>query len=78
MSIQELYEWYAYYSEEPFLADRLETQLATVCLMVSSFGGGKHKHNDFMVRKHEEKQQTLKEFEDDLKAKFMSFAKTVK
>jgi hypothetical protein len=75
MSLRELYEWYDYYSEEPFFADRLEIQMANVCTMVGSFGGSKAKHNDYMVRRKEEKVQSVKEFEDDLKARFMPFAK---
>ena len=75
MSIRELYEWYDYYNEEPFLADRLEIQLATISLMVAGFGKSKSKHSDFMIRNIEKKVQTTKEFEDDLKARFMPFAK---
>jgi len=75
MSLRELYEWYEYYSEEPFLADRLEIQMANVCTMVGSFGGSKAKHSDYMIRKIEKKVQTVKEFEDDLKARFKPFAK---
>ena len=78
MSLRELYEWYEYYSEEPFFADRLEIQLATLCNMVGSFGKSKLKHSDYMVRKPIEKVQTLKEFEDDLKARFMPFANSIK
>lgn len=75
MAVRELYEWYEYYSEEPFLADRLEIQLATISVLAGSFAGSKLKHKDYMIRKQEEKVQTLKEFEDDLKARFMPFAK---
>lgn len=75
MSVRELYEWYDYYSQEPFFADRLEIQMANVCTMIASFGGSKTKHSDYMIRKAEEKKQTLKEFEDNLKARFMMFAK---
>ncbi len=57
------------------MADRLEIQLANVCQMVGGFGGSKLKHEDFMIRKKETKKQTLKEFEDDLKARFRMFAK---
>ncbi len=78
MSLRELYEWYEYYSEEPFFADRIEFQLATVCNMIGGFGKSKLKHEDYMVSKKKEKVQTLKEFEDDLKAKFMPFAKSIK
>lgn len=75
MSLRELYEWYDYYAEEPFLADRLEIQMANVCTMVGSFGGSKAKHSDYMIRKIKEKTQSLEEFENDLKARFMPFAK---
>lgn len=79
MSIRELYEWYDYYSQEPFIADRLEIQLANIGFIASSFGSGKSKYEDFMVTgKKKKEKQTLKEFEDDLKAKFMPFAKTIK
>lgn len=75
MSVRELHEWYEYYSQEPFLADRLEQQLATLSTMVGSFGGSKLKPNDFMIRKPEEKKLTNKEFENNLKAMFAGFAK---
>lgn len=55
MSIRELSEWYRYYSEEPFIADRLEAQLATIGYIASSFGGGKSKHEDFMICKVDKK-----------------------
>ena len=77
MSYQELYEWYDYYSQEPFLADRLEVQLATVCQMVGGFGGSKLKHKDFMISGKRKEPQTLKEFEDELKARFSMFAKKI-
>ncbi len=75
MSIRELYEWYEYYNEEPFLADRLEIQLATISMMVAAFGKSKPKHSDYMIRNIEKKVQTTKEFEDDLKARFMPLMK---
>ncbi len=75
MSLRELYEWYDFYNEEPFFADRLEIQMANLCNIAGSFGGSKLKHSDYMIRKKEEKVQTVKEFEDDLKARFMPFAK---
>jgi len=75
MSIRELYEWYDYYNEEPFLADRLEIQLATVCTMIAGFGKSKLKHSDYMVRKIEKKELSNKELQDRIKAVFMPFAK---
>jgi len=56
MSSRELYDWYEYYHNEPFFADRMEIQLATISLMISAYGGGKGKkptHDDFMVRQKE-------------------------
>ena len=78
MSLRELYEWYEYYSEEPFFAVIIEFQLATVCNMIGGFGKSKLKHEDYMVSKKKEKVQTLKEFEDDLKSRFLPFAKSIK
>jgi len=75
MSLRELYEWYDYYSEDPFLADRLEMQMANICVMVGSFGDSKLNHSDYMIRKIEKKEITLKEREDNIKAMFMPFAK---
>jgi len=73
MSLRELNEWLKYYSEEPFFADRLEIQMATLCAMTS--GSKDAKHGDFMIRKIEKKVQSLKEFEDGLKVKYMPFVK---
>jgi len=75
MSYQELYDWYEYYNQEPFLADRLEIQLATVCQMVGSFGGSKLKTKDFMItKKNDKKNLTKKEYQDQLKNAFMSIS----
>lgn len=67
MSYRELYEWANYYGDEPFIADRLEIQLATICTMIGSFGKSKMKHSDFMIRKQQENKKTL---ESDLMAFF--------
>ena len=75
MSVRELYEWYDYYSEEPFFADRLEIQIANLCNIVGSFGGSKLKHSDYMIRKIEEKKMSPKDLDDKIKAMFMPFAK---
>lgn len=77
MSIRELYEWYEYYSEEPFFADRLEIQMAILCNIAGGFAGSKLKHKDYMITGKKKEKQTLKEFEDDLKARFMPFAKNI-
>ena len=56
MSWREFYDWYEYYNQEPFFADRIETQLATISLIAASFGASKNKrpkHEDFMIRKKE-------------------------
>lgn len=70
MSIRELYEWYEYYSEEPFMADRLEIQLATLSVLAGGFGGSKLKHKDYMIRKQEEKTQSKEEYQNSLKNAF--------
>jgi len=78
MSQRELYEWYEYYSQEPFIADRLEIQLANIGYIAGSFAGAKAKREDYMITgKKKKEKQTLKEFEDDLKARFMPFAKNI-
>jgi len=63
MSIRELYEWYEYYSEEPFIADRLENQLARLSAMVGNFGGSKQQPKEFMIRNVEAR--VLTQEEDD-------------
>lgn len=75
MSVRELYEWYEYYTEEPFFADRIEIQLATISLMIKSFGGGKGKkptHDDFMVRRKEKQILSEKERNKQLISAFSS------
>lgn len=69
MSIRELYEWYEYYSEEPFMNDRVEIQLANIGYMVSSFGGGKSKHEDFMITGKDIKKEIPKPKELEKKLK---------
>lgn len=76
MSYEEFCKWINYYNKEPFAADRQEFQMAHLMQMVASFGGSKTKIKDFMVCKQEEKKQTVKEFEDDLKKRFAIFAVT--
>lgn len=79
MSLSELYEWYEYYSEEPFIADRIEIQLATISNLIGSFGKSKLKHADYMVRKFESKQAGYgKNDTEAIKRMFMSIAKPVK
>lgn len=79
MSFRELYDWYEYYNNEPFFADRIEIQLATLSLMVSSFGKSKAKHEDFMIRKKEKDFVGIhKNDTDKLKAMLLSVAKPVK
>ena len=75
MSYRDLYEWYEYYKAEPFMSDRIEVQLATISQLIANFGGSKLKHEDFMISRKVKKEKTLKEFEDDIKAKFLVFAK---
>lgn len=73
MSLSELYEWYEYYSEEPFIADRIEIQLATISNLIGSFGKSKLKHADYMVRKFESKHIDVNNPEN-IKAMFSGFA----
>ena len=61
---------------EPFFSDRIEIQLATICTMISSFGGGKGqkpKHSDFMIRKsnhNKEKEKTDSEKTEEVLLNF--------
>lgn len=66
MSFRELYDWYEYYNNEPFFADRIEIQLATLSLMVSSFGKSKAKHEDFMIRKKEKEILSKEQYNEQL------------
>ena len=75
MSYRELNLWYSFYNKEPFLSDKIEVQLATISTLIASYGGSKLKHEDFMISHKVKKEQTLKEFEDSIKAKFLVFAK---
>lgn len=70
MSLKELYEWYNYYSEEPFLADRLEFQLATVCNMIGGFGKSKLKHQDYMVSKKTKVEKTKQQKNEEVLINF--------
>ena len=79
MSLRELYEWYEFYSEQPFFADRIEMQLATVCLQISGFGKSKSKHEDFMIcRKRDVKVGFDKNDTNSIKTMLMRIAKPVK
>lgn len=65
-----------HYNREPFSADRQEIQMANLSSIVVGLAGkSKLKTKDFMICKEEEKKQTVKEFEDDLKQRFSMFAK---
>ncbi len=48
VSNAELHEWFDYYNQEPFFADRNEQQMAQLSTMVSSFMGGEAEMIDFM------------------------------
>lgn len=72
MSQRELYDWYEYYSNEPFFMDRIEVQLATVCTMIAGFGKSKAKHEDFMVRKKDKKVLSKEEHQKQLLNAFKS------
>jgi len=66
MGIKEFYKWWEHLSLEPVLVDVVENQLATLCLMVSSFGGAKHKHSDFMLRKEQKPKLSNEEYNKQL------------
>jgi len=51
MTHQELLEWQAYYSLEPFTQDRTEIQLATLNFLISTTNGGKADYKDFFISK---------------------------
>lgn len=74
MSVRELHEWYQYYNEEPFIADRLEIQLATIGFILASQNSKKKfKHSEFMVSKKEtEKPLSQEEKNKQLIAAFRS------
>lgn len=57
MSERELYEWYEYYSHEPFMADRLEMQLATIGYLSGAAVGAKGQHSDYMISVKKEKEK---------------------
>lgn len=75
MSYTELLGWQRYFQEEP--SNSIEIQLALLAQMVSSFGGGKHKIEDFLVTQYKEKVKAKDSFasEDDVKAMFSLLAK---
>lgn len=58
LSAVELHEWYQYASEEPFMADRLEMQLATMSSILYNAHGGKDLSAiDFMISVSEEQKE---------------------
>ncbi|WP_419767240.1 phage tail assembly protein T [Arcobacter sp.] len=50
MSYDEFIKWFEYYREEPFMADRLEYQMANLTYIVSSVMGGNNEWNQFLIR----------------------------
>lgn len=63
LSSKELYEWYEYYQEEQFMADRLEVMLATLTAITYNAHGGKDLSSiDFMI-------SVSKELKENIKAK---------
>ena len=72
MSINEFYEWVEYYFEEPFIADRLEIQMATVCMMIAGFGNSKSKHSDFMIRQPKKEPIKQEDYNKQIIAAFSS------
>ena len=66
MSIRELHEWYEFYSEDPFITDRIEIQMATLCNIAGSFAGSKLKHKDYMIRKEKPKAVSKEDYAKSL------------
>lgn len=58
--------WMEYYELEPFMADRLEANLALIAYMMSSFMGGNSKIEEFFISKRE-----VKNLESEIKKCFM-------
>ena len=74
MSYNEFLEWQTYYAEEPFLADRLELQVAKLGQITSLTGMGKiDLPNDFFIIskpfKTDNKEKTV-DLENQIKAIF--------
>lgn len=74
MSYREFLEWQKYYAEEPFLADRIELQMARLGQITSLTGMGKiDLPNDFFIIskpfKTENKEKTV-DLENQIKAIF--------
>jgi len=74
MSRQELNGWYEYYQEEPFLADRIELQIATLSAIIGTSKGLKYKAEEYMVTKREQKKSSI----DDVKKMLASISKVKK
>ncbi len=55
MSYSEFTGWQKYYNKEPFLADRVEYQIATLSYLTSLNLGGKSDINDFLISQKEVK-----------------------
>lgn len=68
MSYSEFVDWQIYYNEEPFLADRIEIQLAKIGHSNMSTGMSKSKieFDYFMVTGKNSKQKTEKEKNKEL------------
>lgn len=72
MSFREFQEWQIYYNEEPFLADRIEIQLAKIGHITSLTGMGKIDiPNDFFTVSNMFKIKD-KETEKDLAAQILT------
>lgn len=72
MSFREFQEWQVYYNEEPFLADRIEIQLAKIGHITSLTGMGKiDLPNNFFIVSSIFKSKE-KEIKKDLTAQVMA------
>lgn len=59
MSLQELAQWQAYYSVDPFDEQRMDMRFAMLAMLVAAFGGKKKSLKDFLL--FPEKQPVRKE-----------------
>lgn len=78
MSIQELYDWYDYYNQEPFLADRIEQQLAmSNYILFSTNSKKKAEFEDFMIRNIKKQENNTPPTDEQIKSMFMGIGKVI-
>lgn len=72
MPVSEMNTFNEYSRKHGLPFDRLEIQLARLCMMMDAYMGGKKnvKLNDYLIRNRVENESELSDNEDDLKAYF--------